>query len=239
MPLNGKFEEFLWQIQTAKSVIDLKAIMRKMTAESGLANIAYHALKIPIRHDPAPILILTYEDDWVRRYVERDYFALDPTVRAGSKGFLPLDWLDVDRSSVEVQRFFREADAYGVGRQGVTLPVRGPAGERALFTVTSNLADADWKSRRLLYMRDFQLLGHFIHDRAVDLSGYRIEGPALSGREAQCLERTASGRHVKQIASELALSISAVQLYLRSARHKLGCASVAEAVVKATRRELL
>jgi DNA-binding NarL/FixJ family response regulator len=34
--------------------------------------------------------------------------------------------------------------------------------------------------------------------------------------------------YVKQIASELDLSVSAVQLYLRSARHKLRCSSNAE-----------
>ncbi|MBZ6414972.1 MULTISPECIES: LuxR family transcriptional regulator [Methylobacterium] len=237
--LDEKLAGVLDRIAASKSVIELKGVIDLLRSEYKIANIAYHAISIPLCEEANPILILTYEDEWVKRYIERDYFTIDPIVAAGRRGFLPIDWAKVDRTSPETQKFFREAEAYHVGRQGVTLPIRGPAGERALFTLTSYLDDAEWQVRRLGFMRDFQLIGHFVHDRAVGLSGYRDKCPALSRREAQCLERIAAGRHVKQIASELDLSVSAVQLYLRSARHKLRCSSNAEAVVKAARTELL
>ncbi|WP_165602009.1 helix-turn-helix transcriptional regulator [Methylobacterium indicum] len=239
METDERLEGAIDQILLARSTLELNTILRAIRSDFDVANIAYHAVSIPAHDARNAILIMTYEDAWVQRYTARDYFLVDPVVRAGVKGFLPLDWSEVDRSSPEAQQFFREADAHHVGREGMTLPVRGPAGERALFTVTSNLSGQEWKAKRLLCMRDFQILAHFLHNRAVELAGYRSKQAVLSVREVQCLERIATGRNVKQVASELGLSISAVNLYLRSARSKLKCASVAEAVVKATRVELL
>nr|WP_080635760.1 MULTISPECIES: helix-turn-helix domain-containing protein [Rhizobium] len=55
---------------------------------------------------------------------------------------------------------------------------------------------------------------------------------AQSGRELQCLEMTASGLMAKQICARLSISVSAVQLYLASARRKLTVATTSEAVAR-------
>jgi hypothetical protein len=65
--------------------------------------------------------------------VEQDYFRIDPVVIAGRNRFLPIDWLTVEHDKPEARHLFAEAESYGVGRHGITLPIRGPAGERALF----------------------------------------------------------------------------------------------------------
>jgi hypothetical protein len=203
-------EDLLARVKQAADLTDLSGVLASLRGPYGLANVIYHAVSIPSSNIANPILLLTYEDEWVRRYTERDYFQIDPVVRFGRKGFLPLDWSEVDHETQEARRFFREADEYEVGRRGVTLPIRGPSGERALFTVTSNVAEREWIKNRTLYMREFQILGHFVHDRAVELSGYRILKDAihLSTREKQCLALTIRGLHNKQIAARLNLSTS-------------------------------
>nr|WP_281410863.1 LuxR C-terminal-related transcriptional regulator [Rhizobium binae] len=50
---------------------------------------------------------------------------------------------------------------------------------------------------------------------------------------------TASGLMAKQICARLSISVSAVQLYLASARRKLTVATTSEAVAKATALELI
>ena len=236
-----QLEGFLEKVKQAIDLNSLSAMLVSIRDSYGVANLVYHAVSIPCSDSSNPILLLTYENEWVRRYTERDYFQIDPVVRFGRKGFLPLDWSEVDHETQEARRFFWEADKYEVGRQGVTLPIRGPAGERALFTVTSNAAEREWVKKRTLYMREFQILGHFVHDRAVELSGYRYLKNAidLSSREKQCLALTIKGLHNKQIAARPNLSTSIVQLYLQSARHKLNCTSNAEAAVKAVQFELI
>jgi DNA-binding CsgD family transcriptional regulator len=166
--------------------------------------------------------------------LERDYFRIDPVVRSGRGGFLPIDWADVDHS-VEAGHFFSEAERYGVGRNGVSMPIRGKQGERAIFTVTSDTSSREWRSLRLRYMRDFQLIGHFVHDRALDLAGSAAPPPLRkpSARELECLQAFGRGRPPKRIAADLGISESAVRLYLHSIRRKLGSATITQAVAAA------
>ncbi|HEX8047383.1 autoinducer binding domain-containing protein [Rhizobium sp.] len=241
MEISQQIEEAFNSIFSAKSLDDLRNIIKDLRERLGLANIVYHALRLPKTDILHPMLLLTYEPEWVQRYIENDYFRIDPVVIHGRRGFLPVDWFEVDRETVNAKRFFSDADKFGVGRQGLTMPIRGPGGERALFTVTANISQSEWRKRRLAYMRSFQLMGHFFHDRAVQFGGFRLadRSPELSPREKECLRAIATGKAPKQIASDLQLSASAVQLYLKSARQKLCCKSIAEAAVISQRLELL
>jgi DNA-binding CsgD family transcriptional regulator len=239
--LSLPFEAALERISTTTTLEDLSSLMTELRDLYGLANIVYHAVYLPSVQVPNPILLLTYDPEWVRRYTERDYYRIDPVVRSGRSGFLPLDWSEVDHESLEARRFFQEADKFGVGRRGVTIPIRGPGGERALLSVTSNVSIREWNSSRVMYMRDFQLLSHLLHDRAVRLSGLRptTTKPALSSREKECIQLVARGLTPKQIAGKLNLSSEAIRLYLQSARNKLECASVNQAIAKATSLEII
>lgn len=237
---SSPLENLLALLKQTTDLASLSGVLVSVREIYGLANVVYHAVSIPLCDTAHPILLLTYQDDWVKRYTSNDYFRIDPVVRFGRKGFLPLDWSEVDHETLEAQRFFREADRYDVGRQGVTLPIRGPAGERALFTVTSNASAQEWARKCSLYMGEFQIIAHFVHDRAIALSGYRQrkDKVGLSPRETQCLALAIKGLHNKQIAGQLNLSTSIVQLYLQNARHKLHCTSLAEAAAKAVQLEI-
>jgi hypothetical protein len=180
-----EFEEAREAIQRAASVEELSAILFDLRNENGLAHLVYHAAFVPAFDKANPLLLLTYDDAWVKRYMERDYFRIDPVVLAGRKSFLPIDWLTVEHSSKEACHFFAEAESYGVGRHGFTLPIRGPAGERALFTITTNATDEHWHRWRFSHLRDFHLLAHYFHDRAMRLAGLRYNNVMrpLSPRE--------------------------------------------------------
>jgi hypothetical protein len=148
-----EFESALTAIERAKSVDDLSAMLRDWRDESGVAHLVYHAALVPACQKPNPLLLLTYDGAWVKRYVEQDYFRIDPVVIAGRNGFLPIDWLTVEHNTPEARHFFAEAESYGVGRHGMTLPIRGPAGERALFTITANVTGEYWHRWQRTYLR--------------------------------------------------------------------------------------
>src|SRR5882724_2418367 len=190
---SSPFETALERILQTTTLDDLSSLMAELRDLYGLTNIVYHAVYLPSVQVPNPILLLTYDPEWVKRYTERDYYRIDPVVRNGRSGFLPLDWSEVDHESFEARNFFEEADKFGVGRRGITIPIRGPGGERALLSVTSNSSIREWNNCRLVYMRDFQLLSHFLHDRAVRLSNLRLTGAklALSDREKECIQLAA------------------------------------------------
>jgi DNA-binding CsgD family transcriptional regulator len=236
-----EFEEARGVIDRAASLDELSAVLRDLRNESGLAHLVYHATFVPAFDRANPLLLLTYDDAWVKRYVERDYFRIDPVVLAGRKGFLPIDWLTAEHSSKEARHFFAEAESYGVGRHGFTLPIRGPAGERALFTITTNTTDEHWHRWRFSHLRDFHLVAQYFHDRAMCLAGLRdtnVMRP-LSPRETQCLESLVRGQAPAQVADTFGLSVSAVHAYLRTARQKLECSTLEQAIAKAIRLDLV
>jgi DNA-binding CsgD family transcriptional regulator len=236
-----EFEQARSAIERAQSVDQLSGVLADWRDESGLAHLVYHAVKVPASDKSNALLLLTYDDAWVQRYLERDYFRIDPVVAAGRRGFLPIDWLTVERHSSEARHFFAEAESFGVGRHGFTVPIRGPAGERALFSMTTNATDEHWHRWRFSHLRDFHLLAHYFHDRAMQLAGLRAGDVLrpLSAREKQCLERLIVGQAPGQIAAALGLSVSAVHAYLRSARRKLQCATIEQAIAKAIRLDLV
>ena len=236
-----RFLDTVNRLTSSQSVNELSQLIRDICKTYGLENAVYHALYIPGSGTFNPILIPTYDPEWIRRYINNDYFQIDPVVNSGKRGFLPLDWSTVDRESSEAISFFKEADRYGVGRHGVTMPVRGPAGERALFTITSNLSEMEWQYYHFNYIKEFQIISHYFHDRVMQLSGHRMAPSAhiLSRREMECLELTADGLVPKRVATRLKISDSAVRLYLRSAVRKLGCASTHQAVAKMVTLELI
>jgi len=67
----------------------------------------------------------------------------------------------------------------------------------------------------------------------------RVDQPALSPREYQVLERTATGRSAPEIARELHISTATVKTHLRNLYEKLGVSERAAAVAEAMRRGVL
>jgi DNA-binding CsgD family transcriptional regulator len=236
-----ELEEACRAIERAADVDGLFKVLFDLRDESGLAHLVYHATSIPASGMANAVLLPTYDEAWVRRYHERDYFSIDPVLSAGRSGFLPIDWMTVEHSSKEARHFFKEAESYGVGRHGLTLPIRGLAGERALFTITTNATDEHWHRWRLSHLHDFHLLSHYFHDRAMRVAELRAENVLrpLSPREKQCLESLMQGRAPGQVADALGLSLSAVHAYLRAARRKLECNTIEQAIAKAIRLDIV
>lgn len=188
-----------------------------------------------------PYFCSTYPDTWTATYFERGYFDIDPVIDVMRWGLLPVDWSSLDRRSRPADQLFREARFCGIGSQGLTIPIRGANGERSLFSVTSRFPRKEWTRLRDASIHEMQILSYYLHETVFDTIGFRMFDRVrkLSGRESQCLQLLAMGRLSKQIAAELGISESAVKLYLRSARLKLGTVTSHHAVARATCLELI
>lgn len=188
-----------------------------------------------------PDFFTTYPDAWTAAYLERGYFGIDPVIDVMRRGFLPVVWSCLDWRSRPASRLFKEARFYGIGSQGLTIPIRGANGERSLFSVTSSLPRREWTRLRDSSVHEMQILSYYLHETVFDALDFRTSQRIrkLSGRESQCLQLLARGRISKQIATDLGISESAVKLYLRSARLKLGALTSHHAVARASFLELI
>ncbi|EIM72616.1 LuxR family transcriptional regulator [Nitratireductor aquibiodomus RA22] len=187
----------------------------------------------------SPYLAVTYSNEWVDHYKAQRFIDIDPAVQVGLRRMLPIDWGEFDRTDQKVRRMFGEATEFGLGRLGISLPVHGQHGDRALVSITSDASDQDWRHLRVHYMRDFQILALHMHQAILRLEGETMEQARLSPREQECLFWVAEGKTAWETAVILGLSEHTVRCYLESARRKLGASNNTHAVNKAGKSRLL
>lgn len=221
----GKAEK----IETASDVIG------DFTDAWGLHNLAYAALNMPSPTGGRPLLAMTYSPEWQKHYAQRGYVDIDPIVRSGLGGILPIDWIKIDRNEPVVRRFFGEAQELDVGAQGISIPIRGRHGEFALFTVTANVSLREWERMRRDLLRELMIVAWNFHATVLGVSGAENGGASihLPLREASCLRWKALGKKDDEIAQILGISPHTVRFHLESARARLGTTNTTHTVARA------
>lgn len=223
------------RIATASSVLK---IIDDIRSTYKLAHVTYHLVRNPSDAADSPYVRTTYPPEWVGAYVVRQYVDKDPVVRAAISRSAPFDW-----ASLSHDPFYDEvmdaASQFGISRNGFSVPIVDKFRRRAVFSLNSGLIREDWQDQLALHGRDWVDLGHQIHRKVVrDVYG-QDSVPKLGPREIECLTWTARGMEAKVIAIILKLSEHTVRTYLKSARHKLGCGTLSQAVSQALKYHLI
>jgi DNA-binding CsgD family transcriptional regulator len=183
----------------------------------------------------------TYTDAWRDRYLEQNYLRIDPVIAGCYQRFHPVDWKRLDWSSKAARQFQAEAIEYGVGNQGFSVPIRGPNGQFALFSVNHSIDDDQWAEFTELHRREMILIAHAFNQKALDLEPDRAPeaSQALSPREIDAMTFLGMGYSRAQIAQTLSISEHTVRVYIESARFKLGATNTTHAVARAISRGLI
>ena len=235
---NTKTEASLKEIGGAANQVMIEAVICSLASRYGVKSAAYLGAGISGMPASEPFLAVTYSADWVEHYKEHRYVRIDPVVSIGLRRLLPFDWTEFGEPEGVLKTFFGEASEFGLGRRGLTIPVHGRGGDRALFTITTDLSERDWKREKLHHMRDFQLLAVHIHDKVLELEGAPVSRAKLSPRELECLLWVSDGKTAWECSVILGLSEHTVRCYLESARYKLNASSNTHAVSIAHRSGL-
>lgn len=177
----------------------------------------------------------TYSPDWAHRYQAAKFQNIDPVVRGAHQQFHPLNWKRLDWSNRRSRQMFKEAAEFGVGNQGLTVPIRGPQGQFAVLTVNDTTSDDTWNAFIDEFTRDMLVIAHYMHKTVHDMrpAGKAPAKKELSPREKDVLALLAIGQNRSQIADKLGISEHTVRVYLDTARTKLGALNTIQAVVMA------
>ena len=213
---------------------DLEETLRAIAADVGVCHISYLRLS-PDKSADASLLaaIVTYSVRWQHRYFEKQYVLIDPVMAKGSKAVLPFDWDELVSDDPVVQAFFMDALSYGVGRNGISIPVRNRRGAYAVVSFTSNHSKEEWQEFKTSNMVKLQLISVLIDSAASVNLKLVIPSVKLSKREEQCLIWAARGKTYQDISDILNISFGSVKSYLDTARHKLNCINLTHAVAVA------
>ncbi|MFA3917819.1 LuxR family transcriptional regulator [Ruegeria hyattellae] len=177
---------------------------------------------------------VTYGDEWKTHYEEQQFQLIDPTLHMSQRSIAPVDWSRLERSR-EFQHVFQDASDFGIGDQGLTVPVRGPFGDIGLLSVTRDCSKDQWKKVVGNVIGDLQSMAVHIHDSVMhsDELSRILYHPSLSSREVEILQWVAAGKSQQDIGDILSISHRTVEVHLRSSREKLCALTTPQAVGRA------
>ena len=183
----------------------------------------------------------TYSDEWRERYLRQNYIRVDPVIIGCYQRFHPVDWKRLDWTSKAARAFLQEALDYGVGNQGFSVPIRGPNGQFALFTISHDCDDDTRAAFTEANSRDLILIAHYFNRKALEFEPTRQPETAqtLSPREVDAMTMLAMGYSRAQTAEALSISEHTLRVYIESARFKLGAMNTTHAVARALARGLI
>jgi len=225
------------RLRQATTPDDLKAAAFQTRAHYGVGHVVYDWVNSRGERFGAG----TYPESWIRHYTAEDYASTDPVIQGCFQRFHPVNWKELDWSGRAAKAFFRAARAHGIGNQGFSVPLRGPRGQFALFTLNDTVPDPEWEAFIRTHLRDVILLAHDFNRAALEFEfgGPRIAAPTLSPRELGALTCLANGFNRAQAAQHMAISEHTLRVYIESARHKLGALNTTHAVARALSRGLI
>lgn len=235
--MTSRLENLLDRLEETKTLEDIQDLIEAFRDTYKVAHTVYHIVGDSGREYGA----FTYDVAWVQRYMDMKYFRIDPVVTETLKRFHPVDWRNLDWSGAPQRKLMGEAMAAGVGKQGMTIPIRAVNGQYALFSVTSNDSDDAWDKFLNENKRDLLLAAHSIHGKVMEVMDEvpDVFGAELSPRERDALTLLAAGNSRAESAQHLRISEHTFRVYVDTARHKLGALNTTHAVAQALARGMI
>ncbi|GFE51893.1 LuxR family transcriptional regulator [Roseobacter cerasinus] len=199
----------------------------------------FHLLANPAEKLDNPFVRTTYPDAWVTHYLLNNYAVVDPVVeRALSEGE-SFGWHELPPSP-KAQGMLKAAEQYGVGQSGYSFVYQDSRGRRGLFSLNSRMPRREWIGYIEPLVDDFETMLPILQAKAVsEAAAESHDAPQLTRRECECLRLSSEGKSYSEIAIILSLSEHTVRSYLKLARIKLDCVTLAQAVAKAVRMRII
>jgi len=235
--LDQRLNTILDRLEAASELDNLQAISEQARDCFGVSHVVYHWVSASCEQYGCG----TYDPQWVIRYLKKDYLRIDPVILACYKRYNPVDWRDLDWTGKQVRAFLAEAADYGIGHQGYSIPIHGPSGQFALFSVSDHRSDKEWSEFTLEHRRALILLAHAFNEKALEFERGKKEeaGKQLSPREIDTMTLLAIGYSRAQVADTLSISEHTLRAYIESARLKLGAQNTLQAVARAMSRGMI
>ena len=191
--------------------------------------------------DSLPLLLSNYPTRWSRRYIGERRYLSDPALAKGELRRAPFAWVREACGPAEAASpGAGDPAAADKAEHGLTVPIHGPRGELAFFSVGSGrqkpAGDVGRGSELLLQVVGFNAYAALLERVAKNAPG---DSFGLTEHERQCLHWTARGKTTWETAKILKRSTATINFHLRKACRKLGAVNKCEAAARAVYHGLL
>lgn len=157
----------------AASLDDVRRELADCAAALGCPEYTYVFTDIGLRQDrsideieTAAEFLTNLDAAWTRRYLERQYFAVDPVVRACYHSRMPIVWSAADAtpmSDPDALEMLVDAHEYGLTR-GISVPIHGFSGSFGIFSLYSAAEEEAFRGWAKDASFDVQRFAFWFHD---------------------------------------------------------------------------
>lgn len=232
----GAFGELLDGIVAANSTAEALTVIESAYDHDFTT---FHLLTNTTENVDNPFVRTTYPDAWVTQYLLNNYTAIDPVIDKAIADGESFCWTELKLMPQHMPMFKAAAD-FGLGQMGYSFVYQDDRGRRGLFSVNSSMEHRAWSNYLTPLLDEFETILPILHSKAVSEATVEDCGiPKLTPREFECLRYSSEGKSYSEIAIILDLSEHTVRSYLKLARIKLDCVTLAQAVAKAVRLRII
>lgn len=223
--INAMFS-LLSQLESIEYIDDLEALVNQMTHAAGFDWFACSVIRPTSLARPDVTIISNVPNEWRDRYSRENMVTFDPVVVAAKAQIRPIFWQQL-RAGDEQMQVMDAAHSIGL-RDGVSFPLRGPAGERGALSFIRDQVGLGEVQRVAL-----GLVAPHVLEAMVRCS-IRATPPQLSSTERAALFWAAAGKKTDEIGIIMAMPARTVTYHIKQAQRKLGATNRAQAVAYAS-----
>ncbi|MGX9142102.1 helix-turn-helix transcriptional regulator [Mesorhizobium sp. 128a] len=230
--------EYIDQVQRAGTAAEVCERLLNVTSNFGLTALIAATVPQPgmsSSQQKDHVLLCDWPNEWLERYLTRNYVDHDPVVSHLKQLRAPFQWreavqrMPADKSSDEVMRDAREFKL----RDGLAFPLITLEGQIALVSLGGEAVELSYAEFAMVSLASTYALG-----RAMQLqttASKVIDHIELTPRERECLQWAAVGKSEWEISQILGISEHTSEKHLLNAKSKLGAANRVQAVAEAIR----
>lgn len=192
-----------------------------------------YGLRMPVPLTQPKIAMLSnYPPGWQRRYHEKKYMTIDPTVQHGLRSPLPVLWSETLFSPAGA--LWEDARSFGltIGWAQASRDVHGTGGMLTMARSGESISRAELEAKELKMMWLTQVT-HVGMARILSPKMLPQTCVQLSAREIEVLQWTGDGKISAEISDILNISERTVNFHISNAMAKLNASNKAAAVVQA------
>jgi DNA-binding CsgD family transcriptional regulator len=237
----ARFDVFSEAWQPFADAAESADYLRTARERLAVLNLSYWFLGSSTRIPDRLTWLSTYDEAYMSIYM-RDYSPLgDPAFDICFARLLPFDWAELRDADETARAIHHVAEGFGIGRQGISFPIRDPGFGEAMFSVNFECDDRHWAEVRNDLVKVFHLFAHYFHLRMKNVIAARPITAEfdLSPREREVLKWAADGKTSWETARVLGLSERAVRLYTENAMSKLRAKTKTQAVAIAVKNAII
>jgi LuxR family transcriptional regulator, quorum-sensing system regulator BjaR1 len=192
------------------------------------------------RIDPY-VLMNGWPEEWARRYMEKQYFTIDPVIQRtllSDNAFVWSDSLKQMNVGRTGQLFMREAQDFKFNN-GFSVPIHSMLGFRAIVTFAAEKVDLSAEARSALHM-----ISIYAHNKIKELrtGGKKLtieRSLRLTPREKECISWCAEGKTAWEIAAIIGISERTVAHTIENAQKKMNTTNRTQLVAEALRAGII